>query len=238
MVKTLFTKLFLTSSLKPHLFLLRALLWLPFLLITWYLLAPWLCWPALKLAQWLLPLGLPNLIESTLIQDHYLMINTYLGTNTSAELPRGFARFSNDFMTSTNLFPFLLTVPIDSLKYAYGWPILVALTLATPSTWQKKSKTIGLGFLLVCVIQVWGVYFSTANFFITVLRPELASQAKALWPLLNESYMQSFFALGYRLGFLILPVGLPILLWAQQNASFVQQLIHGNAAQVPKPSTH
>jgi hypothetical protein len=50
--------------------------------------------------------------------------------------------------------------------------------------------------------------------------------------------MQALFALGYRLGFLILPVGLPILLWAQQNASFVQQLIHGNAAQVPKPSTH
>lgn len=226
MLKALHTKLFSQSILSPRLFLLRILFWLPLLLSAWYLLAPWLIRPALELAKLLIPLGLPYLIESIDIHKHHLLINTYLGANTQAELPPGFARFTTSFFTSGQHYPFLLIIPLDSLKYAYGLPILTALILASPSSISKKLMTFSLGFFLVSLIVVWGLYFNTANFLALDFKLT-TEQAKALWPLLNENWIQALIALGYRLGFLILPAVLPIALWAQLNPAILHQLIHG-----------
>lgn len=232
MIKAFIVPLFTTSVLTPRVFLLRTVFWLPFLFVLWYLLSAWLSWPALTLAQLILPLALPNLLEATEIRHYYLMVHTYLGAETYAELPAGFARFAPQFFANGQHYPFLLTVPINSLVYAYGLPVLVALTLATPSQWKQRLQMVILGFLLVTVIQVWGVVFNTANLLVLDLTDALATQAKLLWPILNESAVQALIALGYRIGFLIFPVVLPILLWAQFNPVLLHQLIHGRKPEV------
>ncbi len=233
MLSAFFKQFFLYPSLSPRLFFMRTLFWLPLLLIAWYLGSSWLLRPTLELTKLLFPLGLPNLIESIDIQQHYLLINTYLGADSSAELPQGFARFTDNFFATGQHYPFLLTLPLDSLKYAYGLPVLIALTLASPTKVSHKLITCFLGFGLVSLIVVWGLYFNTANLLALDLKPELTTQTKALWPPLNESFIQAFIALAYRIGFLIFPVVLPILLWAQQHSDLVQQLIHGLNASAP-----
>lgn len=227
MFKFFYTKIFRQSALSTRLFLLQAFLWLPFLLIIWYVFSTWLVRPALELAKLLLPLGLPYLIESIDIWDHCLFIHTYLGANTQAELPLGFTRFAHNFFTTGQHYPFLLSIPLDSLKYAYGLPVLTALVLASPTSSNKKLITFSLGFGLVNLIVVWGLYFNTANFLALDFKASFTDQAKVLWPLLNENWMQALIALGYRLGFLIFPVVLPIALWAQLNPAILHQLIHG-----------
>ncbi|WP_298610574.1 exosortase H-associated membrane protein [uncultured Thiothrix sp.] len=233
MFKACYTTLFKQATLSPRLFVLRTLFWLPLLFIIWYLLSSWLIHPALELAKLLIPLGLPNLIESLAIQQHYLIINTYLGAEIQAELPQGFARFTANFFTNGQHYPFLLSIPLDSLKYAYGLPVLTALVLATPTSIRKKLLSFGLGFVLVSLIVVWGLYFNTANFLALDFKTTFTDQAKTLWPLLNETWMQACIALGYRLGFLIFPVVLPIALWAQLNPAILSQLIYGSN---PKPN--
>lgn len=227
MVKAWLKQLWSNSSLSPQIFLLRTLLGLPILFLIWYWLAPWLMRPALELAKYVLFFGLPNLIETTDIQAYYLINHTYLGASTSAELPQGLARFAPNFFTTGQHYPFLFNLPINSLKYAYGLPILAALVGASPTPIASKLKVLLLGFGLVSLIVVWGLYFNTANLLALDLKPTLTDQAKLLWPLLNEDYMQILLALGYRIGFLIFPVVLPIMLWAQQHPALLQQLIHG-----------
>lgn len=235
MFKVFYTKIFRQSALSPHLFLLQVFLWLPFLLIIWYMLSTWLVRPALELAKLLLPLGLPHLIENIDIRDHYLFVHTYLGANTQAELPRGFTRFAPSFFTTGQHYPFLLSIPLDSLKYAYGLPVLTALVLASHTSPNKKLITFSLGFGLVSLIVVWGLYFNTANFLALDFKVGFTDQAKALWPLLNENWMQTLIALGYRLGFLIFPIVLPIALWAQLNPAILHQLIHGFKTKPTRP---
>lgn len=227
MIKVLITQFFTTKPLTPRLFLLSTLGWLPLLLVLWYLLSDWLSWPALKLAQLILPLALPNLIEATEIRHYYLIVHTYLGAETSAELPTGFARFATQFFAHGQHYPWLLNLPINSLKYTYGLPVLFALSLATPSQWKKRLQILALGFLLVSFIQVWGIFFETANRLVLDFSSTLTAQSKALWPILNNATIQAVIELGGRLGFLIFPVVLPILLWAQLNPACLRQLIHG-----------
>lgn len=238
MVKAYLSKLLTNTHLSPRLFLLRTLLWLPLLLGVWYLLSPWLLWPALELSKLLLPLGLPHLIESINFQQHYIFINTYLGATSSAELPQGFARFAENFFATGQHYPFLLTLPIDSLKYAYGLPVLTALVLASRAKPAQQLTTLLLGFGLVSLIVVWGLYFNTANLLALDLNPSLTAQAKLLWPLLNEPSIQAMIALGYRIGFLIFPVVLPILLWSHYNQPLLHQLIHGSNVSQSDPSAN
>jgi len=113
------------------------------------------------------------------------------------------------------------------LIYSYGLPVLVALTLATPAKVLDKLSTLLLGYLLVTCIIIWGLYFNTASSLLVLTPNALTEQAKTLLPLLNEPYIQTFIAFGYRIGFLIFPVVLPIMLWAQLNPQLLQQLIHG-----------
>lgn len=237
MANNLLHQLLINSNLSPRWFLIRTLVYLPILLILGYLLSAWLVRPALELAQWLLPLGLPHLIEAADIQQHYLMLHTYLGAHSSAELPQGFARFSANFFVTGQHYPFLLTLPLDSLKYAYGLPVLSALVLASPGQASTKLMTLFLGWGLVSLIVVWGLYFNTANLLVLDFKPALTNQAKTLWPLFNEELVQAFIALAYRIGFLIFPAVLPILLWAQRNPLFLEQLIHGSLRYESKPQT-
>lgn len=228
MANTFFNKIFVTPNVSPQLLLVRTLFLLPALLGLWYLLAPWLNYPALRLSETLIPLGLPKLIENAISQHSTLIVNTLLGAQHSSELPAGSSRFSSGFFTGATPYPLLLTINVDSLVYSYGLPVMTALTLATPAKPLNKLCTLGLGYLLVTCIIIWGLYFNTASSLLVLTPTTLTEQAKTLWPLLNETYMQTFIALGYRIGFLIFPVVLPIMLWAQLNPKMLHQLIHGS----------
>ncbi|MFZ1387719.1 MAG: exosortase H-associated membrane protein [Thiolinea sp.] len=236
MANTFFNKLFLASNVSPQLLLIRTLFWLPALLGLWYLLAPWLNRTALELGEILIPLALPNLVEDTSSQHSMLIVNTLLGANHSSEIPAGLWRFSSEFFTGSTSYPLLLTINVNSLVYSYGLPVLAALTLAAPSKVSAKLYTLGLGYLLVTCIIVWGLYFNTAILLAIRLDASFTGQAKTLWPLLNETYIQAFISLGYRFGLLIFPVVLPIMLWAQLNPKILHQLIHG-FTDSPKPPT-
>ena len=230
MLKILFRQLFSNDvQLTPYLFLARTLIWLPALIILWYLLAPWLLRPALELAQLLFPLGLPNLVESIEIQNYHLKINTYLGANTAAELPVGSAKFYQDYFLNKHSYPFLLSLYANGLIYTYGLPITAALSLASNNTFFKKISSFLLIFLVISLIQLWGLYFYTLRTLITHLSPELTEQANELWTLLRQASIKEFIMISYRLGLLLLPTAVPILVWIQLNKALVFQLTHSHS---------
>lgn len=93
--------------------------------------------------------------------------------------PKVLLGFASSFFTTGLALPFFIHISTDSLKYAYGLPILTALVLASPITAKHKLVTFCLGFLLVSLIVVWGLYFNTVNLLALNLKPELTTQAKS-----------------------------------------------------------
>ena len=101
-------------------FLLRVVLWLPPLFVLWYLLAPLLLAPVAGWSHWLLTTWFPQAITGVERQGISLEILTrfMMAAPADGATPPG--------ATGT------LTFSLNALKYAYGWPLLLALTLAAP----------------------------------------------------------------------------------------------------------
>lgn len=221
---------FFKPSLRPQTLLLRSLLLLPVLLVIWYSLAEVVTRPAIELSGWLLTWGFPNLIQSVGVNDFYMVSLTSLGADTQQALPTGLAVFSRDFFLSGQHYPFLLQIPVNALQYGYGLPLFIALTLAHPQSYTRVLRVLGSGFLLVTLVQTWGICFDTLQFCLRISIPELAEQVKQQAPFLTIPLVREGIGFAYKIGFLIFPVILPLALWAYYSAESLKQLVYGSAA--------
>ncbi len=112
----------------------------------------------------------------------------------------------------------LITFNIEALKYCYGTPLFAAMTLATPNKTKLKLSWLLAGVIALIPFQCWGVVTDALVTLSFKLGNGVAAEL-GLSRLLREAL-----ALGYQLGYLILPPLMPILIWGGLNRAFLNQL--------------
>ncbi|MDG4553114.1 MAG: hypothetical protein P9E24_02530 [Candidatus Competibacter sp.] len=188
-------------------FLIRALLWLAPLFVLWYVLAPLLLMPVAGWTHFVLGHMFPHAIAAVEQQGTAVDIVTrfVMAAPTDGSTPpdpRG-----------------QLVFTINALKYAYGWPMLLALTLAAPTAWREKLYRAVMGGLLLLPVPVWGIACEAIKVLVFDMDPAVALRMGTT-PLTRE-----LLALAYQLGYLILPAVTPILIWAGFHRDFLGELL-------------
>lgn len=187
-------------------FLLRTLLWLAPLFVLWYVLAPLLLMPVAGWTHFTLSHLFPHAIAAVEQQGAMVDIVTrfVMAVPDSAVSPgtRG-----------------QLVFAINALKYTYGWPLLLALTLAAPTMLSEKLYRAVIGGLLLLPVPVWGIACEALKVLVFGMDPAIATQMGTT-PLTRE-----LLALSYQLGYLILPAVAPILIWAAFHQDFLGELL-------------
>lgn len=112
-----------------------------------------------------------------------------------------------------------LAFVINALKYAYGLPLLLALTLAAPTPISEKFYRAIMGIILLLPIPVWGLACEALKVLVFGMNLAIAEQMRTT-PLTRE-----LLALAYQLGYLILPAATPILIWAAFHRDFLGELL-------------
>ena len=188
-------------------FLLRTLLWLGPLFVLWYVLAPLLLKPVVGWTHFALSHWFSHAIASVEQQGATVDIVTrfVMAAPTEGSAPPG-ARGQVVFA-------------INALKYAYGLPLLLALTLAAPTAVGEKLYRAVMGGLLLLPVLVWGIACEALKTLVFDMNPAIAVQMGTT-PLTRE-----LLVLAYQLGYLILPAVTPILIWAAFHRDFLGELL-------------
>lgn len=115
-----------------------------------------------------------------------------------------------------------LAFDLDPLKYTYGFPLFVALSLATKGKLMDKLWQILLAFLVTLGFQVWGVCFDI----IRHLLFEFEGAYRGYFAM--NGLQQNLVSLGSQLGFLLFPSLIPIILWVHWEKSVINELLFVN----------
>ena len=112
----------------------------------------------------------------------------------------------------------------NALKYGYGFPLILAMMLATPYSIYSKLDDITYGLIVVVLAQAWGIIFEAMTGLLLKTGQEITSQAHAILPYTQNEFFLNFIALGYQLGFLILPAIVPIAFWIMRHQGLLERL--------------
>lgn len=176
-------------------FFLRTILWLVPALALWWWAREWLVQPVAWLSQQLMLGFFPNWVYRTELEG------TVLALLTAIPVPQPDGRLAE------------LAPEANVLTYCYGLPMLLALLLGARAKglWWKLP----VGALVLWPFQAWGVVFD-------LLIKVGAHAAAVSMPVTGWSALQvNLFAVGYQLGFLLLPTLVPMLLWLQFERHFL-----------------
>lgn len=110
---------------------------------------------------------------------------------------------------------------VNPLVYGYGLPLLFGLVMATNQRLPHKLGVLLAGYLLVAVVQVWGVYWESLKVLVFDFGGD-AQQAVLVAGIPAEAV-----ALCYQLGSLILPPLAPVVVWVLGNWREVERYIGG-----------
>lgn len=181
-------------------------MWLPVIFFVWYIAAAWFSFPAIFLSDLILPLIMPGVIEGVDQQGYWVDIVTQLDV-----------RAANG---QTGQFAFSL----NALKYGYGFPLILSMMLATPESVYNKLDNITYGLLVVVGTQTWGICFEALSSLSLKTGPGITAQVEAILSYTNNEFFLNFVALGYQLGFLILPAVVPIAFWVMIHQGLLERL--------------
>ena len=211
----------LDMSSRPRLnpvgrFFLLVVLWLPFCLFIWYFMAPTVTWPLGLLADWVMTTLFPDRIEAVEQIGDKLDIVTLmpLPKELLAQLPPG----------STGDLVFTL----NPLIYSYGLALFSALIIAVPGEEATKWRHWLLSLPILLLAQVWGVCFDILRTLLFTMGPETAEQ------MAFSAAQREMVALGYQLGYLILPPVLPVVIWVILSREYLAALVWGSDEAVKK----
>ncbi|HCB13492.1 MAG TPA: hypothetical protein DEP36_08005 [Gammaproteobacteria bacterium] len=188
-------------------FLIATVLWLAPAFTVWYLLASVLLMPIAGWVQVVLTQGFGYAIVAVEQQGTMVDIVTRFvmaAPTTGAAPPNAQGQ---------------LVFSINALKYAYGLPLLVALTLAAPTAIGEKLYRVVMGSLLLLPVPVWGITCEALKVLVFQMGPGVAGQMG------TTPFTRELLALAYQLGYLILPAMTPILLWAAFHRDFLRELL-------------
>ncbi len=188
-------------------FLLKAALWLPLCLALWYWQAEWINWPTAMLSGWILH-GLFPWVESVEWSQRLLDVVTTLKVDN---VPAPDGRIA------------MMVAEANPLQYSYGLPLFVALFIASGQA--IRWRRLALGLLLLIPFQTWGVCFDILKQVAITAGAAVADQTGF------SAWQREAIALGYQLGFLLLPTLAPIVLWLALSPQFIPMLMLEGALQ-------
>ena len=111
----------------------------------------------------------------------------------------------------------------NPLLYTYGLPLFAALLLASGDA--RRWRKLMLGAVALIPFQAWGICFDLLKQVAITAGPLVAAQAGF------SPWQREIIALGYQLGWLILPTVAPIALWLALNRQLIPMLILDRALQ-------
>ena len=211
-------------------FVLQAALWLPAMFAIWFALQSPVVYLPIRLAGALLLNWLPELVTS-MGQDYNHAVFAYVADVSGVTgLPA--ARLAVEEQR-TNV-----------LIYCYGLPLLYGLVMATPLNWRRTFLQLGVGYLVLSLVQAFGLVGDVLKTLALGVGPgvmaalmEMPDYA-ALAAAAGETarvHMEAALAvhgltpdriiLIYQFGYLVLPAVTPVALWIVMNSRFLETLV-------------
>lgn len=171
-------------------FLLKILIFLPLTFIAWYFITPAILYVLSFLAKTTLTLLAGQAVVDVEVYERVLHIVTPFAAEKTNDVNQG-----------------QLVFAINAMKYGYGIALFIAMLLATPDKLSNKLQNLYIGILILLIVQVWGVTFDTLQTLLFKLGMGVAET------LGTTPFTRELIALGYQLGYLILPAITPVILW-------------------------
>lgn len=182
--------------------LILAFLWMIFGFMLWYYLSAFHGVPVRLLAGEILSRVLgPEFLNIIPNPDYHYLLQVQ--TTISFQFPDG-SREALGFI-------------VNPLIYGFGLPLLFGLVMASGVAFLRKALILLMGYLVVMLIQVWGVVWQSLKMLAFNFGPD-AHQV-----VIDAGVSDELIALCYQLGVLIFPPLAPIILWVLANWKLVEQ---------------
>lgn len=178
-------------------FALKVLAWFIFWTVVWYEARYLLILPTHLLSGLVATYLLPAWAEAVVQHGTILTLNTSLQVQHIAGAKPGQIA--------------LLTPAVNSMLYAYGWPLLMALITASTRRWLIAKML--MATLMLLPFEVAGITFDW------VKQVGIEAGALELNPL-----QANLIAVGYQMFYLIFPALAPVLIWLAMERRFVATL--------------
>jgi hypothetical protein len=108
---------------------------------------------------------------------------------------------------------------VNPLVYGYGLPLLFGLSMASSASLLRKFLTLGVGYVVILVVQIWGVVWQSLMTLSFNFGPDAHAAVAA------TGISQEVIALCYQLGTLIFPALIPVIIWVLANWKEVEQYV-------------
>lgn len=210
-------------------FVVTAAFWLPAMFFLWFALSSAVAFPVVRVTGFVLLSWMPDLV-TTVVQDYHDVVYSYVATLSGVPgLPDAQLAVEEQ---RTNV-----------LIYCYGLPLLYGLIMATPLTWRRTFAQLALGWLVLVLVQSFGLIGDVLNTMAdgvgpavqaalaamdyAAVAPAAGASAKQhmLAALQAHGLEQNLIALAYQFGYLVLPAVTPVALWIMMNRRFLEQLV-------------
>ncbi|MCE3004684.1 MAG: hypothetical protein LW860_18610 [Xanthomonadaceae bacterium] len=185
-------------------FLLTAVLWLPLAFFLWFVVRSVVVYLPIKLAGAGLLAWMPDLFDSITQEFANAVVITKF------EVP-GFEAVADGQLA-------VISTDVDALMYCYGWPILLALVMATPMTWARTFLQLGIGFVVLVPTQAFGVAGGILRDLSYLAGDPLRIAIE------GQGLSQYLIAFWYQTGYLILPPIMPVVAWILMNRRFIESI--------------
>jgi len=180
-------------------FVLLVAAWLPPAFLVWYLAGALLAWPIALLTTAVAKLAFTDLVRAVEQQGPLIVIVSTLKPTLA---------------TTQNATSGVLSVDLNTLLYSFGFPMLVALTLAAGQPHPLRRLVIAYGVLAAFV--TWGLVAEFLKHIVFDAGPGVASQTGFTAP------QRELIAFAYQFGVLILPTVAPAVFWVLTHRSFLE----------------
>ncbi len=216
-----------THKSKIKQLLVAAVLFLPLSFFVWFYSATLLVLPVHWLAEWILTHWQPDLFKE--ITQNYYLLNVQTLIFPDQEFSQGAGKLA------------VLEVTANPMIYGYGLAVFAGLVMARPDlTWKQRLKQLLIGYVVVVLIQTWGVIWDIYKSLFFSGGPD-AQKA-----VLEIGIDPNLIALFYQTGYLIFPAVIPVMVWIVLNRDFISELtglglttaVTGKAEKNRKGTTH
>ncbi|HIQ14906.1 MAG TPA: hypothetical protein EYH38_04945 [Leucothrix sp.] len=174
------------------LFLGKVLLWMPVTFALWYFVVPGIAYITAYIAEFILQLLANHAIKSVEANGREIYVVSHFSSSS---------------------------FPVKLMNYAYSFPFLLAMVLASPDSILGKVKKYALSLIPLFLIAIWGVSFGAIAVLAFYSNQEIAQQ------LHTTPTIRLIISLGWQLGKLIIPPLVAVILWLYLYRDYAHQLV-------------
>ena len=189
-------------------FVLRVAAWLVPAFVVWYAAAAVLTWPVSLLTETVGRLAFNDLVRD--VEQHGYVVTIVSTLKATAA-------------TSGNPPGGVISVELNALLYTFGFPMLVALTLAARA--PHALRTLLVGYAVLAPFATWGIVAEFLKRLVFDTPASVASQA-GFGPGERE-----IIAFAYQFGVLILPTVAPAVYWVLTHRRLLESFVAGARTQ-------